>query len=62
MITIKTYSTRTEADLAKIALDAAEIPSVIIGVGTALEGGIAGVKLQVPEDYVAAAAEILEDS
>ncbi len=62
MITIKTYPTRTEADLAKIALDAADIPSVITGVGTALEGGIAGVKLQVPEDYVESAVEILEDS
>ena len=60
MITVKTYATRTEAEIAKIALDAAGVPSIIIGVDVGMEGGIAGVKLQVPDDYVASATEILE--
>ena len=42
--------TRIEVDIAKLALDAADIPSIVIGIGAAMEGGIAGVKLQVPED------------
>lgn len=62
MKTVKTYPTRIEADIAKLALDAADIPSVVIGVGAAMEGGIAGVKLQVPEDQVDRAFEILEDA
>lgn len=60
MKTIKTYSTAIEAHIAKGALDAAEIPAVIIGVDLAMEGGIAGVRLQVPENCVDAAMEILE--
>ena len=62
MKTIKTYSTRLEADLAKIALDAAGVPSVVVGVGTAMEGGVAGVKLLVPEESVDAALKVLENS
>ena len=50
MKTVKTYPTRIEADIAKLALDAANIPSVVVGVGTAMEGGIAGAKLRVPEE------------
>jgi hypothetical protein len=60
--TVTTYPTRIEADIAKLVLDAADIPSVVIGVGAAMEGGIAGVKLQVPEDQVDRALEILEDA
>lgn len=60
MEAVKTYSTRIEADIAKLALDAADIPSVVIGVGAAMEGGIAGVKLLVPEDRVEHALKILE--
>lgn len=60
--TVRTYPTRIEADIAKLALDAADIPSVVIGVGTVMEGGIAGVKLQVPEDQVGRALQILEDA
>lgn len=62
MKTIKTYSTRTEADIANLALDAAGVPSIIIGVGVAMEGGIAGIKLQVPDDHVELAMEILKNS
>ena len=59
---IKTYSTRVDADLAKIALDAAGVPSVVVGVGLAMEGGAGGVQLLVPDEYVEAAREVLEHS
>jgi hypothetical protein len=59
---IKTYATRLDADLAKIALDAAGVPSIIVGVGVAMEGGAAGVRLLVPDEYVDTALEILERS
>ena len=62
MKAIKTYSVRLEADLAKIALDAAGVPSVVVGVGVAMEGGAAGVQLLVPEEYVEAALSVLEHS
>jgi len=45
MKTIKTYSTRVEADLARIALDAVGVPSVVVGVGASMEGGTGGVQL-----------------
>ena len=62
MKAIKTYSTRLDADLAKLALDAAGVPSVVVGVGTAMEGGVAGVQLLVPEESVDVALKVLEDS
>ena len=62
MKAIKTYSTRVDADLAKIALDAAGVPSVVVGVGLAMEGGAGGVQLLVPEEYVDAALMVLEHS
>ena len=60
MKTIKTYPSRVEADLARIALDAAEVPSVVVGIGVGMEGGMAGVQLLVPENQVDAALEILQ--
>jgi hypothetical protein len=60
MITVRTYATRVEAEIARFALDAAGVPSIIVGVDAAMEGGIAGVKLQVPEAYVASATELLD--
>jgi hypothetical protein len=62
MKAIKTYPTRVEADVAKIALDAAGVPSVVVGVGVAMEGGVAGVQLLVPDDRVEAAMKVLEDA
>ncbi len=61
MKTIKTYPSRVEADLARIALDAAGVPSVVVGIGVGMEGGMAGVQLLVPEDQVEAALEILQE-
>lgn len=62
MKAIKTYSVRVEADLAKIALDAAGVPSVVVGIGVAMEGGAAGVQLLVPDECVEAALDVLEHS
>jgi hypothetical protein len=62
MSTIGSYPTHIEANLAKLRLDAAGIPSVVVGPGIALEAGIAGVQLMVPEDQAERAAAILRDS
>ena len=62
MKTIKTYATRVEADLAKIALDAAGVPSVVVGIGVSMEGGAAGVQLLVPDECVEAALTVLGDA
>ena len=59
---IKSYSTRVEADLARIALEAADVPSVVVGLGVGMEGGTAGVQLLVPEDQVEAALNVLGDA
>lgn len=60
MTPIMTYSTRVDADLDRIALEAEGISCVVVGVGTAWEGGIEGVKLLVPEDQVERAQAVLE--
>lgn len=62
MKAIKTYSTRIEADVARIALDAAGIDSVVVGVGAGMEGGIGGVQLLVEDDRVEPALKVLKDS
>ncbi len=62
MKAIKTYPTRVEADLARIALQAANIPSVVVGIGVGMEGGMAGVQLLVPDDHVEPALRVLEDA
>ena len=62
MQVIKTYSTRTEADLARIALRAAGIDATVVGVGVAMEGGVASVRLLVSDEQAAAALEVLRDS
>ena len=62
MKTIKTYPSRVEADLAKIALDAADVPSVVVGIGVGMEGGMEGVQLMVAEDDVEEALKVLRDT
>jgi hypothetical protein len=56
---IKTYPTSIEADLARLALEGAGIPSVVVGIGVGMEGGDAGVQLLVPDDRVEAALTVL---
>jgi Putative prokaryotic signal transducing protein len=66
MKTIKTYSTRVEADLTRIALEAAGVPSVVVGVGVGvgvgMEGGTGGVQLLVEDDRVERALKVLGDA
>ncbi len=62
MRTIKTYPTRVEADLARIALEAAGIPSVVVGIGVGMEGGAEGVQLLVSDDRVDAALNLLGET
>ena len=62
MKAIKTYPTTVEADLARIVLDAADVPSVVVGTGVAMEGGLAGVQLLVPDEHVEAAMKVLGDA
>jgi Putative prokaryotic signal transducing protein len=62
MRAIKTYPTTVDADLARIALHAAGIPSVVVGISLGMEGGGAGVQLLVPEDRVEEALTLLGDA
>lgn len=61
MKSIKKYPSRIEADLARIALDSADVPSIVVGIGVGMEGGMEGVQLLVPDDQVEAALKVLED-
>ena len=62
MRAVKSYPTRVEADLARIALEAAGVPSVVVGIGVGMEGGASGVQLLVPDDRVEAALQVLQDA
>ena len=62
MKTIKTYSTTVEADLARLALETAGIPSTVVGISSGMEGGVAGVQLLMPDDRVEAALTLLKDA
>jgi hypothetical protein len=62
VITVNTYSTRVDAELARIALDAAGVPSVVVGIEVGMEGGAAGVQLLVPDEYAEEALKVLERS
>jgi len=59
MTPIKTFNTRVEADLARIALGAEGIEATVVGVDAALEGGAEGVRLLVADDQAAAARKVL---
>jgi hypothetical protein len=58
---IRRYSMQFEADLARIALEGADIPAVVVGVGMGMEGGMGGVQLLVPEDRIEAAQKVLNE-
>jgi hypothetical protein len=59
MTPIKTYNTRVEADLARIALGAEGIAATVVGLDAALEGGAEGVRLLVADDKADAARKVL---
>jgi hypothetical protein len=61
MKTIRTYSTTVEADLARIALEGADIPAMVVGVGVGMEGGLGGVRLLVPDGRIEAALKVLKE-
>jgi hypothetical protein len=60
MKVIKTYPTEVEANLDRLALEGAEIPAVVVGIGAGMEGGIQGVKLLVHEDLADEALQVLD--
>jgi len=60
MKVVRSFPSRLDADLAKIALDAAGVPSLVVGTGVEFEGGANGVQLLVPDEWVAAASAALE--
>ncbi|HUA25563.1 MAG TPA: DUF2007 domain-containing protein [Steroidobacteraceae bacterium] len=60
MEAIRTYSTRLEADLARIALEGADIPAAVFGVDVGF-AGIGGVQLLVPEERLEAAEKVLRE-
>jgi len=57
---VRSFSSRLDADLARIALEAAGVPSVVVGTGAEFEGGANGVQLLVPDEWIAAATRALE--
>ena len=59
MTPIKTYNTRVEADVARIALGAEGIAATVVGLDAAFEGGAEGVRLLVADDKVDAARKVL---
>jgi hypothetical protein len=62
MKAIKAYSTTVEADLARIALEAAGIPANVAGIAAGMEGGVGGVQLLVADNQVEAALDVLGDT
>ncbi len=60
MKAIRTYSLQFEADLARIALEGADIPAVVVGVDVGFTG-MGGVQLLVPEECIEAALKVLAD-
>jgi len=62
MKAIKRYPTRVEADLARIALEAAGVPAVVVGIGVGMEGGMDGVQLLVPDERIDDALAVLDSA
>src|SRR5256884_2955476 len=59
---IKSYPTTVEADLARITLEAAGIPSIVVGISAGMEGGVAGGGLLGPGETAEAGATLLKDA
>lgn len=67
-IRVREVGSRFEADMARARLEAADIPSVIMGheagiFGAGFQGMIpSGVEIRVPRELVAAAEDVLRDA
>ena len=61
MTVIRTYTTSLAAELAKLALEGADIPAMVLGVDVGMEGGGAGVQLLVADEYAEAALAVLDN-
>jgi hypothetical protein len=61
MKAVRIYSTQLEADLARIALEGADIPAVVVGIGVGMNGGIGGVRLLAADEDVEAALKVLDE-
>lgn len=68
MKSIKSYPTRVEADIARWALEAAGVPSVVVGIGVGTEGGLVGhssgheIQLDKPQAGIDAVGEVLRET
>jgi hypothetical protein len=62
MKTIRTYATKLDAEVARIPLERAGIPSMVVGIDVGMEGGAAGVQLLVPEERAKAALALLDEA
>jgi hypothetical protein len=62
MRTIRTYATKLDAEVARIPLERAGIPSMVVGIDVGMEGGAAGVQLLVPEERTKAALALLDEA
>ena len=58
MRTIRAYTTQLAAELARLPLEHAGIPTMIVGIDVGMEGGAAGVQLLVPEALYGSSAEV----
>lgn len=59
MALVKTFDTRVDADIARIALRGEGIAAQVVGVDLALSGGAQGVQLLVADEDADAARKIL---
>ena len=53
---IRAYPLESEADLARVAFEGADIPAIVVGVGIGMKGGV----LLVREDRIDAALKVLK--
>ena len=62
MRAIRAYTTQLAAELARLPLEHAGIPTMIVGIDVGMVGGAAGVQLLVPEDCTEAALKLLDNA
>ncbi|WNL44275.1 hypothetical protein RKE25_12635 [Dyella sp. BiH032] len=60
MIAIRSYPTALDAELARLRLAWADIPTTVSGIDLGMQGGTTGVQLWVPEAFAEAARAVLD--